>query len=498
MASEVIEKGRVIAGRYVVDRRLGEGGMGSVYLVQHVHTDEQLALKILHSATIKDEVALERFRREARAPARINSDHVVRVTDADVAPEVGGAPFLVMEYLRGEDLDKTVESRGALPIAEVVLYLRQAARALDKAHSLGIIHRDLKPENLFVTIREDGTACLKLLDFGIAKLTGAASRELGRSNATTTGTIFGTPLYMAPEQAKGEQGRISPQTDVWALGLIAYRMLTGKDFWTAATITHLIAQIAYEKMPVPSERAPSALGPAFDAWFAACCAREVEDRFPTAGEAISALARALGVADVPTPPMSGGGLDPAAFGPRVHDPSLFSEVAARTLPASSAQTGGDTGASPLKLTTGPITRYPDLLSGRKKRAGAIVGAAVVIATLAGAALWMRERSTPDPTPVASSTSTPDPTSAAAPERSDVTTPAGPGPGTTAPIIPSVSPAVDQDAGAAIPATSAKASAGPRDRPTKPATSAAPVVTATATASSKPKEPPVVDPLSDRH
>jgi len=126
--SETIQPGMVLAGRYRIERGLGEGGMGSVCLVEHIHTDQKLALKVLHATTVKDAAALDRFRREARTPARINSDHVVQVTDADVAPELGGVPFLVMEWLRGEDLGQLSEARGALPPREVVLYLQQAAR----------------------------------------------------------------------------------------------------------------------------------------------------------------------------------------------------------------------------------------------------------------------------------------------------------------------------------------------------------------------------------
>ena len=130
---------------------------------------------------------------EARTPARIHSDHVVRVTDADVAEDLGDAPFLVMEYLRGEDLEQRSSRLGPLQPEEVVVYLRQAARALDKAHAIGIVHRDLKPENLFLTAREDGTPCIKILDFGIAKLTGEASRQLSRAAATSTGQVWPRP-----------------------------------------------------------------------------------------------------------------------------------------------------------------------------------------------------------------------------------------------------------------------------------------------------------------
>ena len=271
--------------------------MGSVVLVQHVHTDERLALKLLHSTVVKDAATLDRFRREARTPARIDSDHVVRVTDADVAPELGGVPFLVMEYLRGEDLEHLAERRGPIPPSEVVGILAQAARALDKAHGIGIVHRDLKPENLFVTQREDGTPNVKILDFGIAKMTGGDMKEAGR--LTATGQIFGTPLYMSPEQAMAESDKICAQTDVWALGLIAHRLLTGKEFWTATTLTHLVAQIAFEPISAPSTRGCE-LGPAYDEWFLKCCSRPIEARFRSAGEAVSALAGALRVTDSPS------------------------------------------------------------------------------------------------------------------------------------------------------------------------------------------------------
>ncbi|MBK8259197.1 MAG: protein kinase [Polyangiaceae bacterium] len=295
---EGLKAGTVIAGRYRVEQKLGQGGMGSVFLVQHVHTDERLALKLLHSTVVTDQATLDRFRREARTPARIDSDHVVRVTDADVAPELDNVPFLVMEYLRGEDLEHLASRRGTLPPSEVVLLLAQAARGLDKAHTLGIVHRDLKPENLFITQREDGTPNLKILDFGIAKMTGQSDvKEAGK--LTATGQIFGTPLYMSPEQAMAESEKISPQTDVWALGLIAHRLLTGKEFWTASTLTHLVAQIAFEPIPPPSERGCT-LGAAYDEWFGKCVARDPSVRFKSAGEAVSALAASLRVTDSPS------------------------------------------------------------------------------------------------------------------------------------------------------------------------------------------------------
>jgi eukaryotic-like serine/threonine-protein kinase len=287
-----LQPGRVVAGRYRVERLIGSGGMGAVYLVRHVNTDEALAMKVLHAHALADETAVERFRREARAPAKIASEHVARVTDADTAPDLSNVPFYVMEYLDGRDLERIVLEKGPLAPSLVVEYLRQAARALDRAHAMGIIHRDLKPENLFVTHREDGSPCIKLLDFGIARL--ADSNEAGSHLKTKAGYVFGTPSYMSPEQTTGDHKRVGPATDVWALGLVAFKLLVGEHYWTADTPAHVCAKVLTERIAPPSERG-STHGPAFDAWFARCVAREVHERFQSAGEAASALGDALGI-----------------------------------------------------------------------------------------------------------------------------------------------------------------------------------------------------------
>ena len=248
-AARELPVGTVIGQRYRVEKILGRGGMGAVYSVQHVNTGEQLAMKLLHPSLAENAQAVERFRTEARAPVRIGSDHVVRVTDADIAPELGGVPYLVMEQLSGRDLGSELKRRGALPAGEVVLYLRQVARALDKAHGMGIVHRDLKPANLFLTRREDGSPLVKILDFGIAKLADGVSHDM-----TQDGTIFGTPWYMSPEQASGKAKQVGPPADLWALGLISFRLLTGQNYWTAEGMAALIGQIVYEPMEVPSKR----------------------------------------------------------------------------------------------------------------------------------------------------------------------------------------------------------------------------------------------------
>lgn len=482
--------------------------MGSVFLVQHVHTDERLAMKLLHSTVVKDTATLDRFRREARTPARIDSDHVVRVTDADVAPDLDDVPFLVMEYLRGEDMEHLAKRRGPLPPAEVVVLLSQAARALDKAHAIGIVHRDLKPENLFVTQREDGTPCVKILDFGIAKMTGNASvQDAGR--LTATGQIFGTPLYMSPEQALAESDKICPQTDVWAVGLIAHRLLHGKEFWTAETLTHLVAQIAFEPLQSPSQLG-STLGPAYDEWFARCVNREITARFKTASEAVSALAAALRVSDspsqiarIPVSVRTSGSHAANDVRDMLADTSASEAVTAPTNPSRSPP-------PPLGRTQfGAETQKP----ARPRALGVVVGG--VLAVVAGGLLAWQVSAPPTPpaAPAGSGTATPPaaPTSATgrptvtpvvtpvpeiAGEITVTTEPAPTAAGTAAPGI--AAPAAVKTAAppASTAATVKSNGTPPTTKPSTPpaTTSAAPAATTPpATTGTAP-----VDPLSSRH
>jgi serine/threonine-protein kinase len=290
--------------------------MGVVYEVEHLHTGQHLALKVL---TQSPGASPERFRREARATSSIPSDHIVRVTDADVAEELGGAPFLVMELLEGSDLERATGDRAATP-AEVIDWLRQVARGLDKAHARGIVHRDLKPENLFLTRREDGTPLVKILDFGIAKM--AADATL----LTQSDSFLGTPGFMAPEQTDGKGPPVTFHADLYTLGLITFRLLTGRSYWNTGSLAQLLSQILVAPMAAPSERGAT-FGAAFDAWFLRACHRDPDKRFASAYEQVEALAVALGfperprisesgsrtaIAPVNQSPGSGETLDPSA------------------------------------------------------------------------------------------------------------------------------------------------------------------------------------------
>jgi serine/threonine-protein kinase len=266
--------------------------MGTIYEVEHVHTGQRFALKVLNEGR---DGLVERFKREARAVSRIQSDHVIRVTDADVAPELGGAPFLVMELLEGVDLEQATRDAPA-PAGEVVAWLRQVARGLDKAHQAGVVHRDLKPANLFLTRRDDGAPLVKILDFGISKVLAEGS------SITQSNEFLGSPIYMAPEQTEGRGGTVTFRTDLFALGLIAYRLLAGRIYWTSGTLSQVFGQLLTAPMVPPSQR-DARFGGAFDAWFLRACAREADGRFASAHEQIEALAAALGVQpSAPAPP----------------------------------------------------------------------------------------------------------------------------------------------------------------------------------------------------
>jgi len=327
----------IIAARYRPIRLIATGGMGSVYEVEHAATAERLALKVLASGANASAEALVRFRHEVRASARIKSENVVRVIDADLAPELGGAPFLVMELLEGADLERAATAAQPTP-ATVVEWLRQVARALDRAHQLGMVHRDLKPENLFLTTRDDGAPLVKILDFGIVKMVEEAT------GATSTGQIVGTPKYMAPEQATAN-APVTPATDRCALGLIAYRLLMGESYYQGGVMA-ILGQLLHGELQPPSARG-GRLGPAFDAWFLKACHRDPLQRFTSASEQIEALARSLGMDD-PATIRAREVSAPAASPGRVRRALLVTALMAAAFVAGAATERGATTSSDKK------------------------------------------------------------------------------------------------------------------------------------------------------
>jgi len=235
--------GAVIDERYRVLQCIGQGGMGRVYLAEHLLLQRRVAIKILHASLTFDVELAARFRREARAAAAIRSEHVVQALDMGQLAD--GAYYLVMEHLEGSDLAETVNERSGLPLSDALHVALQLCDALIAVHACGIVHRDLKPENLFLARRSGTPAVLKLLDFGVCR---ARDTLVGGQPLTQAGALLGTPHYMAPEQIDGSAG-VDPRTDLHALGAVLYFMLIGRPPFEATNLPRLLMRICSEPAP---------------------------------------------------------------------------------------------------------------------------------------------------------------------------------------------------------------------------------------------------------
>lgn len=280
--------GETVAGRYKVLRKMGEGGMGVVYLAEHVAIEKKLALKVLLLEYARKADLKERFLREAKAAAAIGHENIVDITDFGETPD--GSVFFAMEYLEGHDLSYHIKQSGPIPWSRAKPIVLQICRALGAAHAKSIVHRDMKPENIFLIEREGRPEFVKVLDFGIAKVSGAKD---GEHRLTRTGMIFGTPEYMSPEQAQGH----SPdhRVDIYALGVIMYELLTGQVPFKADTFMGILTKHLFEQPMPPSRCVPSLQIPAdVEAIVLKALAKDRNDRFQSMSEMGAAIAQASG------------------------------------------------------------------------------------------------------------------------------------------------------------------------------------------------------------
>jgi serine/threonine-protein kinase len=279
--------GDVIGDKYRVESLIGEGGMGAVFAAHHQLLDIEVAIKVLWPDLVENRAATDRFLREARAVARLKSEHVARVMD--VGTLEGGQPYIVMELLEGEDLERRFARAGKLGVAEAVDYLLQAFEAVAHAHAAGIVHRDLKPANLFLASTPDGREILKVLDFGIAKLSALVKHDVARSGALTgEHTMLGSPSYMSPEQVR-DSSVIDHRADLWALGVILYEMITGQEPFLGGSVGEIFGAILHATPRPLRELCPGA-PPGLEAVVERCLAREAHDRFSDIAELARALA----------------------------------------------------------------------------------------------------------------------------------------------------------------------------------------------------------------
>ncbi|MGK3994147.1 protein kinase domain-containing protein [Sorangium sp. So ce1024] len=380
--------GTVLGGDFRIVRPLSQGGMGAVLVAEQISTGKPRAVKLMHAQLAQDQRFRERFEQEARVGARIESDHVVEVVAAGLDP-VTQVPWLAMELLDGSDLAAVVAQRGPLPPDEVRELMGQLCHALAAAHRAGVVHRDLKPENVFIARprQQNVRFKVKVLDFGVAKVVAET-----RASSVMTASV-GTPLWMAPEQTE-LAAQVTPASDVWALGLLGFYMLTGRLYWIepvrgpSASVMSLMREVLFNPLEPPSARAahlrcPHLIPAGFDAWFARCVARDVRARFADAAQAMAALDPVLAAA-AHGPAASSH--QPAAPLPAQRTPAPPAHGGATSPPIARTEVGGVLGAT---AALGPVPAR------RGARGGLVlaivVGGLLVVAALVigGLALFQR-------------------------------------------------------------------------------------------------------------
>jgi serine/threonine-protein kinase len=411
--------GDVLLGKYRLEAMLGRGGMGFVVLATHLGLGQKVAIKMLLPEQRPKKDIAARFLHEARAAAKLKSEHVVRVMDVGEVED--GAPYIVMEHLVGRDLGMMLAERGVFAVSEAVDLLLQAFEAIAEAHARGLVHRDLKPSNLFVTNPSVGALLVKLLDFGITK---DREREQDKLSLTATETVIGSPRYMSPEQLKSARD-VDPRSDVWSLGVILYQLLSNAFPFDADTATALAIQIASDP-PKPIERLRADLPEALVAAISRALEKDRAQRF----QSVLELARAIAPFGDPArhdtqlaaiERAAAVGTWEALASPAREDAGWSAENAASWTSASQPSprvtqelgTGSRTAAAPIRVEVRPFVEA-QRGDRRAARRIAFVILALALAGGAGAVVALRanlpERADPvlraeEPAPVQAETST---------------------------------------------------------------------------------------------
>jgi eukaryotic-like serine/threonine-protein kinase len=486
-------EGDVLAGKYRVERVLGKGGMGVVVAAKHLQLGQRVAIKFLLENASADIVS--RFIREARAAVRLRSEHAARVLDVGDLPD--GAPFMVMEYLEGNDLSHLVRSHGALPIADAVLYLLHACEAMAEAHSIGIIHRDLKPANLFLTRGADASQTIKVLDFGISKTLSDEPDEMALTKSTS---LLGSPLYMSPEQLRSAR-EVTVQSDIWSLGAILYQLLVGAVPFDTRTFSELIMMVNIQPPP-PMATLREGIPPGLEAAALRCLEKSPGARFANVGELAWAIAeygppeaRASAEKSIRTLEAAGiqverrtekSGAQPAPPAPApVPVPASASEPATATA-STQQRSAPSTSSATLAGASTPVTASP-----RPRGPLVMVGAAISVALVVTAVSLSRRSSSPAPEPHSAS-----PASAPA----SVIVESAPPPPPLPPPTATASALAGQPSASAAPEpplapkpappsknTTSVAGVAPKTAPVAPALTASPSATSAGLSKLKPKE-----------
>jgi eukaryotic-like serine/threonine-protein kinase len=463
-----VKPGDVLGGKFRIERVLGQGGMGVVVEAFHLQLEQRVALKFLLPGALAYPETVARFAREARAAAKIRSEHVARVIDVGALDT--GSPYIVMEYLEGQDLSQLLRARGSVTVAEATAFVLQACEALAEAHAAGIVHRDLKPANLFLARYPDGTPCVKILDFGISKISGGSS---GRDfDMTRTTAILGSPFYMSPEQMRSTRA-VDARADIWALGVILYELVSGRVPFDADTMPQLCGMVLQEA-PAPLTGLTETGFAAFERVVLRCLEKDTGARYQSVAELAEALA-------LFAPPEAQRSLDRVA---RLSGAPSGPRRGAGSSPPNAPVAVPATSTSSLTQTDfgGPARRgaSPGLLLG--------VGIAVLALTGVGVALWQARPAT-DPAAATTAAETVPPAARPAeavaptvsPRLADSTSPAASAPASSAPFV-------------ALPRAPAASITPNAPKPNRPATGAS-RKPAAASSASPPATPVPVAPTS---
>ena len=418
-------QGRLLEDKFRMVRRLGKGGMASVWLALNTRVDREVAIKLIRPEVLKNDDLVARFRSEAKAAGRIDHPNVCSILDFGIGP-VG--PYIVMEYLRGHTLSQMIKRSGPLDVSTAARLVRQALVGLSAAHREGIVHRDLKPENIFLHETPGGKLVVKIMDFGVAKFTD------GSSDVTTErGALLGTPEYMAPEQFLGAD-MAEPRTDVWAMGAILYRALTGKHAFKGPTVAATLMMVTNEEATPMRELVPTVPKKMVDV-VARCLAKDPKDRFPSA----SALRDALASFEVEEDPAHPGTSSLRLLLDRVNlaEPDPDPDLPSPDVPLPDPELGAPLATAASEKSTEALGPPPR----RNLLPWMVLGAVAV-----GSAVWLAATLGPTPEDVQARAPTPPPeaTPDPDPDRSEPAEPATNGAEPDEPASPVPQPEPDAD------------------------------------------------------
>ncbi|MCL2724645.1 MAG: protein kinase [Polyangiaceae bacterium] len=478
----IAEPGTILAGKYQVERVLGVGGMGIVVAAKHLQLEQTVAIKFLLPAALANPEFVARFAREARAASKIRGEHVTRVIDVGQFDD--GSPFMVMEYLEGNDLAKELQLQGPMPVVDAVRYILETCEALSEAHAAKIVHRDLKPSNLFLANRP-GKRSIKVLDFGISKIGDSPPSQA----LTKTSELMGTVFYMSPEQLRTPKA-VDSRSDIWSLGVILYELLAGRPPFLGETVPEiLVAILANEPEPLTQHRPDVPEG--LVRVTAQCMQLNAADRFANVARLAQALEPYASPADRESVQIAARVLGETAA------PSTQSNASSPAISlAPLLPTANMTSAAPVvAASTAAGVATPTEAPRAAKRSRLLVGGVVAgVAVALGVTAFFARRPPPTPEPVA--------TSAAAPETATAT----PTPSASAMTAATSESAaldaslIDADATTAATASSTKAPAPPKpvnaraasaaSAPSASAISAKPAAPAGQPTSANPKKNPM--------